>query len=93
MVAACKGAGFEPIVVQEATSTGVAVSFVAAELGVTLLPEGLADGIDPRAVVARPLASPSPKTHLLTVHRREPLSPTARAFVEIVQAHSARRGP
>lgn len=41
MVTACNNAGFSPQIVQEATETHTLVSFVAAGLGVALLPEAV----------------------------------------------------
>lgn len=97
-LAACRRAGFEPRVVQTGTSSAVAVSFVAAELGVALLPSGLAEGIDRRGVVVRPISGAAPRTRLVTVYRKGPpyslarLTPTARALIDIVRGQLARDG-
>ncbi|WP_394831284.1 LysR substrate-binding domain-containing protein [Pendulispora rubella] len=85
MYAVCRHAGFEPRISQSASETTVAVSFVAAGLGVTLVPESLSDAARRPGVVTRPVASPVPNTQLLVVYPREGLPETARAFLEIVR--------
>jgi len=85
MLAVCRNAGFEPRISQSASETAVAVSFVLAGLGVTLVPESLSAAARRPGVVTRPVASPAPTTHLLVVYPRDGLPETARAFLEIVR--------
>jgi DNA-binding transcriptional LysR family regulator len=88
IVAVCKGAGFEPRIAHEATVTTVAISFVAAELGITFVPASLAEGESRAGVVARPVASEGghvPLTRLLVVYRKDALSPTAERLLEVAR--------
>ncbi|WP_394824873.1 LysR substrate-binding domain-containing protein [Pendulispora albinea] len=85
MLAVCRNAGFEPRISQVATETTVAVSFVAADLGVTLVPESLSEAARRPGVVTRPLTAPAPITRLLVIFRRDELPQTARAFLDVVR--------
>ncbi|HWL88079.1 MAG TPA: LysR substrate-binding domain-containing protein [Polyangiaceae bacterium] len=87
MLAVCRNAGFEPRISQSASETTVAVSFVAADLGITLVPASLSDAARRPGVVTRPVASPAPTTRLLVIYRRDGLPQTARAFLDIVREH------
>lgn len=83
VIAACRQAGFEPRVVQEAMESATVVSFVAAEIGLALVPEGLR--VLTRAGVAcRPVAPPAPITRLAVVHREERVLPAVEALLAIV---------
>jgi DNA-binding transcriptional LysR family regulator len=83
VIAACRQAGFEPRVVQEAMESATVVSFVAAEVGLALVPEGLR--VLARAGVAcRPVAAPAPTTRLAVVRRNERVLPTVEALIAIV---------
>ncbi len=94
MLAVCRNAGFEPRISQYASETTVAISFVAAHLGVTLIPESLSDATRRPGVIARPVkhsqssarkGAPAPMTRLLVLFRRDELPQTARAFLDIVR--------
>lgn len=77
-------AGIEPGPVQEAGDTLTALAFVAAGLGVTLVPGS--SGLFARpGVVWRPLAAPAPRTHLVLVHRRERVPATVAALLGVVE--------
>jgi DNA-binding transcriptional LysR family regulator len=97
MLSLCRAAGFEPRVVEEADDTAIAICFVAAGLGVTLVPDTLAFSARP-GVVARPVADPTPATSLVLVHPGERSPPTVEALMELAavlwpaQPASPRRG-
>ena len=84
VIAACRQAGFDPRVVQEAMESATVVSLVAAEIGVALVPEGLSVLSRP-GVVCRPVAPPAPTTRLAVVHRDGRLLPTVEALLGIVR--------
>lgn len=82
VIAACREAGFEPNVVQEAVESATVVSFVAAEIGLAPIPEGLAVLARP-GVVCRPI-TPALLTHLAVVHRPGPLLPAVEGLLALV---------
>ena len=84
VVAACREAGFEPLVAQEAMESATVVSFVAAGIGIALVPEGLKVLARP-GVVFRFAAPPAPVTHLAAVHRAGRLPPAVEALVALVR--------
>jgi len=95
MISLCRNAGFEPQISQEAIKTSTAASFVAAGLGLTLMPESL-KGLVRTGVVCRPIAPPAPKTQLLVAHRSGGIvPPTVAAFLgvaqEVLQRHRGSR--
>ena len=83
--AACLEAGFTPRVVQEVREMQTALSLVAAELGVALLPASVRH-LHRDGVVYRPLREPSPRTELAVVSRREDPAPVLQNFLAIVRA-------
>ncbi len=84
IVDACEEAGFTPNVAHEPGQVMTALGFVAAGLGVCLLPAGVID--DRRDdVVFRPLAPPVPTVELGMVYRREGTSRALSAFCEVVR--------
>jgi LysR family transcriptional regulator, benzoate and cis,cis-muconate-responsive activator of ben and cat genes len=84
VIAACREAGFEPIVAQEAMESATVVSFVAAGIGIAVVPEGLKVLARP-GVVFRFLAPPAPVTRLAAVHRAGTLPPVVEALVALVR--------
>ena len=91
VVAACRAAGFEPVVAQEAMESATVVSFVAAGVGVAIVPEGLK--VLARAGVAyRLVAPPAPVTRLAVVHRTGELAPTVASFLGVVRELWPHRG-
>lgn len=84
VVGACREAGFEPHVVQEAMESATVVSFVASGLGIAPVPEGLRV-LAREGVVFRLLAPPAPVTHLAIAHRAGELAPAARAFLDVAR--------
>jgi DNA-binding transcriptional LysR family regulator len=83
VIAACRQAGFEPRVVQEAMESATVVSFVAAEVGLALVPEGLRVLARP-GVACRPVAPPAPTTRLAVVRRGGRVLPAVEALLAIV---------
>jgi len=84
VVAACREAGFEPRVAQEAMESATVVSFVAAGIGVALVPEGLLMLARP-GVVCRMVAPPAPVTRLAVVHRAGDQRPAVTALLGVVR--------
>jgi DNA-binding transcriptional LysR family regulator len=84
MIGLCRNAGFEPQINQEAIKTSTAASFVAAGLGLTLMPESL-KGLARPGVACRPLATPAPTTQLLLAHRNGMISPTVAGLMAVAQ--------
>jgi DNA-binding transcriptional LysR family regulator len=84
MLSVLRDAGVEPGPVQEASDTMAAVAFVAAGLGVTLVPGASGQFARP-GVVWRPLAEPAPQTRLVLLHRSERLPATVTALLGVVE--------
>jgi DNA-binding transcriptional LysR family regulator len=84
MLAVLRDAGVEPGPVQEASDTTTAMAFVAAGLGVTLVP-GSSALFERPGVVWRPLAEPAPRTSLVLLHQRERPPATVTALRRVVE--------
>lgn len=89
-MAACLGAGFRPRLGQEAPRITVALSLVAAGLGISLVPASMRrmamDG-----VAYRPLAEAAPPKAFLTLaSRRDDASPVVRHFLALVRREARR---
>ncbi len=65
----CRKAGFEPIIAFESEEAETIQSFVAAGLGVTILPEMVLRHAWKRGIAVMPLASDAPR-RTIVVHRR-----------------------
>ena len=91
---ACEAAGFRPRFSVQAQDHHTAIAFVAAGVGITVLP-GLASIVHPRSVVALPIAPPTPIRHITALSRERTAHPTAveRAveFLEMVVGTTAVR--
>lgn len=86
---ACAEAGFAPSVSHEAGHVLTILAFVAAGLGVAILPGSLArHGAE--GVVFRPLAN-SPPVQIGVAYRRHEMSPSLLAFLQVVREVSRRR--
>jgi DNA-binding transcriptional LysR family regulator len=84
MLAVFRDAGVEPGPAQEASDTFTAMAFVAAGLGITLVPGS--SGLFARpGVVWRALAEPAPQTRLVLLHPRERQTPTVTALLDVVE--------
>jgi DNA-binding transcriptional LysR family regulator len=84
VLAACREAGFDPVVAQEAMESATVVSFVAAGIGIAVVPEGL-EVLTRPGVVFRFVAPPAPVTHLAAVHRAGNLPPAVEGLVGVVR--------
>lgn len=84
MTGICRNAGFEPVVAQEASETATAVSFVAAGLGLTIVPISLKGLVRP-GLAYRPVAKPAPTAKLLMVYRSAPLAPTLSKLLDVAR--------
>jgi DNA-binding transcriptional LysR family regulator len=93
IIAACRAAGFSPRVGQEAPRVVATLNFVAAGLGVSIVPESLAamrlDGVAFRPIRGAPAGAP---LHLVT--RRVETSAAVARFVELAKqtAKQLKRG-
>jgi DNA-binding transcriptional LysR family regulator len=83
VIDACRQAGFEPRIVQEAIESAAAVSFVAAGVGAAIVPEGLRVLSRPD-VAYRPVAPPAPVTHLTACYREGEPPPVVGSLLEIL---------
>ena len=93
VVGACRQAGFTPRITHEASHVYTVLGFVAAGLGVTLVPNSVAT--NPRdGVVYRPLRDPALSVELGLAYRRDDPSATLSAFLDVVRevAHAEQRG-
>ena len=80
---ACQRAGFTPAVVQEVAETATLVSFVAAGLGVALVPASV-QHLRITGATYRPLIGSTVEVELAVVHRRDETSPhVARVLARI----------
>src|SRR5207302_9503305 len=88
IIAACHGAGFSPLVGQEAPRILSTLSLVAAGLGVSLVPASLRrlhmDGV----VFRRLSAETRPQAPLNLAHRRGETSAVVRRFVALVRRNA-----
>jgi len=84
VIAACRESGFEPVVAQDAMESATVVSFVAAGIGIAVVPEGLKVLARP-GVTFRLVAPPAPTTRLAGVHRAGALPPAVDALVALVR--------
>jgi DNA-binding transcriptional LysR family regulator len=80
----CRGAGFEPRVVQEAVEMVSALSLVAAGIGIALVP-GAVRAVPRPGVVFRPL-TPAPWSEVMLIRRNEPPTALIARFLEVVVA-------
>jgi len=93
VISACRQAGFTPRITHEASHVYTVLGFVAAGLGVTLVPNSI--GTNPReGVVYRPLRDPALTVELGLAYRRDDSSATLSAFLEVVRevARAEQRG-
>jgi DNA-binding transcriptional LysR family regulator len=83
VVAACRSAGFTPREVVEVRETATLVAFVAAGLGVALVPEPVRS-LALEGVEYRRLSDVDQRTELTLLTRREDPSPAVRAVANLV---------
>jgi len=81
----CAQNGFVPVVAIEVAETSTLISFVAADVGVALVPAS-AQVMTVQGTVYRPLAGPSQAVQLAMCWRKGDTSPTVRMALEIIRA-------
>src|SRR5262249_58515447 len=69
IIGACRKAGFEPVVGQLAPQIASIINLVAAELGVSIVPESMSQ-LRIAGVAYRPVAGQTPTAKLALAHRR-----------------------
>jgi DNA-binding transcriptional LysR family regulator len=80
VIEACRAAGFEPTIGQTAPQIASVLNFVAAELGVSVVPTSMSQ-LRVKGVVYRPIAGQAPTARLALAHRRGETSTLVRNFV------------
>jgi DNA-binding transcriptional LysR family regulator len=80
VIAACRKAGFEPVLGQTAPQIGSVINFVAAELGVSLVPASMR-AVKVPGVVYRDVSGAAPVARLALASRRGDTSPILRNFI------------
>ena len=80
----CIQEGFKPQIAHEANDSATAVSFVAAGLGITMVPESLSGLVRP-GVVYRRIGGAGYSTDLVLVHRRQNIPETVIALSRLVE--------
>jgi DNA-binding transcriptional LysR family regulator len=89
---ACDDAGFAPDVAHEASRVVPVLGFVAAGLGISIQPEGVAADHQ-EGVVFRSLAPPVPRVEIGMAYRREDRSPILLAFRDVVREVAGQSHP
>jgi DNA-binding transcriptional LysR family regulator len=89
LLALCRGAGFEPRVVQEVDAWHTIVSLVEAGIGVSLIPASF-EGRRTGALVYRPLTGPQIRTTTSACYRATGTSRAAEAFLDVLRSEIAR---
>jgi DNA-binding transcriptional LysR family regulator len=85
----CAAHGFHPRVALEVSETATLVSFVAAGLGVSLVPESVRH-MTVHGAVYRPLAREAAAVELAVAWRREDTTPVLERALHVVRADLAR---
>ena len=81
---ACAEHGFSPRVEMEVTETATLVSFVAAGIGVSLVPASVS-GMAVAGAVYRPLAGAPPRAQIAIARRADPPPPVLERALRVVQ--------
>ena len=71
ILARCKLAGFQPVILCETSQREFMTQMVAAKLGVALLPGKICEELDPATIVAVPLQDPQILLHLAVIWRKD----------------------
>jgi DNA-binding transcriptional LysR family regulator len=80
IIAACRSAGFDPVMGQVAPHMASIITLVAAELGVSIVPASMSQ-LAVTGVAYRTIAGEAPIARLALAHRRGETSPIVRNFV------------
>jgi DNA-binding transcriptional LysR family regulator len=89
IIAACRQAGFDPVLGQEAPQFSSAINLVAAELGVSVVPVSIAQMRVP-GVVYLSIEGVAPAARLLLATRRSDATMATRNFIATVAAERRR---
>ncbi len=89
IVRLCEQAGFSPNVVQEVETSQTRVGLVAAEMGITFVPEHL-QNVGDGNVIYRRLQGAAPQLQLAIARRRDNFSPIVQQFLQVVEALNQR---
>jgi len=71
IIARCKLAGFQPIIICETSQREFMTQMVAAKLGIALLPSNICRELDPTLFIALPLTDPQLTLHLAVIWRKD----------------------
>jgi DNA-binding transcriptional LysR family regulator len=89
VVGCCRGAGFEPKVVQrkepQLYSGATTYRMVASGIGVGIVARPVVSGYRPYDVVFKPLRDPAPALELVAAWRRDDASSNLQSFLEVVR--------
>ena len=80
IMGACREAGFEPKIGQLAPQIASIINFVAAELGVSIVPASMSQ-LQVSGVIYRPIAGQAPTARLALAYRRGETSAVVRNFI------------
>jgi len=83
IVRSCRDAGFDPVIGQEAPQISSVVNLVAADLGVSIVPESIAQ-IALDGVVYRPILGPAPAASLALATPRDSRSTLTRNLLSLL---------
>ncbi|WP_242147391.1 LysR family transcriptional regulator [Sphingomonas sp. BAUL-RG-20F-R05-02] len=89
-IGACRDAGFEPMLGQSAPQIASVLAFVAAELGVSLVPDSMRSALI-QGVVYLDLSDVRRSVRMAIAHRRGDLSTALRHFAGAARAHAVQR--
>jgi len=81
--AACREAGFEPNVVQEANELQTAASLVASGIGIGLMPASIRV-LQRAGVMYIPLKEPAPRSVISVLHRKNDPAPSLKNFLTVL---------
>jgi DNA-binding transcriptional LysR family regulator len=89
---ACAAHGFEPLAAHEVAETATLVSFVAAGLGVSLVPASV-QNMTVRGAVYRPLTQDTTRVELAVAWRRDDERPILTRALDVIRRHLRPSGP
>ena len=89
-IGACRDAGFAPMLGQSAPQIASVLAFVAAELGVSLVPDSMRSALI-QGVVYLDLSDVRRSVRMAIAHRRGDLSTALRHFAGAARAHAVQR--
>src|SRR5262249_731557 len=87
---ACAAHGFKPLAAHEVAQTATLVSFVAAGLGVSLVPASVRN-MTVQGAIYRPLAHDTTRVELAAARRRHAPRPTLARVLAVIRRERRRR--